>query len=215
MFLDAIEGTEHEALFFLLAMTGLRRSEACALTWSSLDLDVGWLEVRSSLTQTGTELHFDRPKTERARRRVELDPETVSVLRAHRVRQVEIKLLVGVGYTDLDLVFARPDGQPWKPDSITQAFGRLVAGLLVRRIRLHDLHHGHASYMLEHYEVNTVSDRLGHASAGFTYSTYGHSLPGRQAEATHHVAAGIRAAKPQGNQAGTVPAAVIRKLSAV
>lgn len=32
-------------------------------------------------------------------------------------------------------------------------------------------------------DVNTVSDRLGHATAGFTLSTYGHSLPGRQAEA--------------------------------
>ena len=35
---------------------------------------------------------------------------------------------------------------------------------------------------------NTVADRLGHATAGFTLSTYGHSLPGSQASAAAKVA---------------------------
>jgi integrase len=58
------------------------------------------------------------------------------------------------------------------------------------RITLHDLRHGHASYLLAiGTDHNTVADRLGHASASFTLSTYGHSLPGRQRDAATAVAA--------------------------
>ena len=39
------------------------------------------------------------------------------------------------------------------------------------------------SRLLMPLALDVVSDRLGHASASFTLSTYGHSQPGRQATA--------------------------------
>ena len=95
LFLDSMDGSPHRVMLHLLAITGLRRSEACALTWDAVDLGAGVLEVRAGLTQTGPELHVHRPKTERGRRAVDLDPETVDLLRTHRRRQREEKLLVG------------------------------------------------------------------------------------------------------------------------
>jgi integrase len=189
-FLAALDDHPFGAVLHVLAMTGLRRSEVLAVSWDAVDLEGGTLVVRAGLTQVGTELHFAEPKTSRGRRVVDLDARTIAVLRAHRRRQLEDKVLVGPGYRDHGLVFARPDGDPWMPASVTQAFGKLVARLELRPIALHDLRHGHATYLLAlGTDHNTVADRLGHASAGFTLSTYGHSLPGKQRDAAAAVAA--------------------------
>ena len=48
-------------------------------------------------------------------------------------------------------------------------------------LRLHDLHHSHATLLLEagvHPKV--VSERLGHANIGITLDIYSHVLPGLQ-----------------------------------
>ena len=44
-FLRTIDGNRNEALFRLLAMTWMRRSEAVGLRWSDVDLRAGALTV--------------------------------------------------------------------------------------------------------------------------------------------------------------------------
>lgn len=67
---------------------------------------------------------------------------------------------------------------------MSQTFARLITQSPLPRIRLHDLHHTHATIMLkEGVPVKVVSERLGHASAAFTMTVYQHILPGMQAEA--------------------------------
>ena len=96
----------------------------------------------------------------------------------------EERLLVGAGYQDHDLVFARPDGTPTNPDLFSQSFDRFVARSALPRIRLHDLRHTHASILLKAgVPVKVVSERLGHASPAFTITVYQHVLPGMQADA--------------------------------
>jgi hypothetical protein len=51
-------------------------------------------------------------------------PGTVVALKAHRKTQLEQRMLMGTGFTDRGLVFAMPDGAPWNPDTIGQAFER-------------------------------------------------------------------------------------------
>ena len=117
------------------------------------------------------------------------------MLRDHRTTQVATRLVMGPGYTDRGYLFAMPDGRHWHPDSIGQAFDRLVASGGLPRIRLHDLRHTHASHLLAAgVNVKVVSERLGHASASFTLDTYGHVLPGQQAEAAAAAAALITSA---------------------
>ena len=97
---------------------------------------------------------------------------------------------MGAGYDDSDVVFAMPDGRPWNPDSISQAIARLVAASPLPRIRLHDLRHTHATHLLAAgVNPKIVSERLGHTSVAFTLDTYGHVLPGQQADAAAAVAA--------------------------
>jgi len=150
-------------------MTGLRRGELCGLRWADVDLDGGFLTVRRTITTVRHEIVEGDVKTKRSRRRVDLDPGTVDVLREHRKNQLEARLLIGAGYHDRGLVFANVDGAPWNPDSIGQAFKRLVASSGLPRISLHGLRHTHTSHLLAAgVNVKVVSERLGHASVSFT-----------------------------------------------
>lgn len=188
-FLGAVAGHHHGALFRLAAMTGMRRGELVGLRWDDVDLEGGRLVVRHAITFAGGQLVEGGPKTARGRRSIDLDPVTVATLRSHRTRQLEERLLVGAGYDDRGLVFAGPDGRPWQPDSITGAFDRLVAKHELRRIRLHDLRHTHASHLLAAgVNAKVVSERLGHSSVSFTLDVYGHVMPGQQADAAAAVA---------------------------
>lgn len=189
-FLASIEGNRNEALFRLLAMTGMRRGEVVALRWSDVDLAGCRLTVNQAASVIGGEEFVDVPKTRRSRRAIDLDPETVSLLRQHRARQRELFLMVGVTATASDRVFTNEVGDPIRPSSIGQAFRRLVGATDLPVIRLHDLRHTHASHLLmAGINVKVVSERLGHASVSFTLDTYGHVMPGQQAEAAAAAAA--------------------------
>jgi integrase len=178
-FLAEMREHHHRALFRLAAMTGLRRGELCGLRWADVDLDAGRLVVRRTITTVNHEPLEGAVKTARSRRGVELDAATVAGLRAHRARQLQERLLVGAGYRDRDLVFARPDGEPWNPDSVGRAFARAIKRTTLPRIRLHDLRHTHATHLLAAgVNMKIVSERLGHATVGFTLDVYGHALPG-------------------------------------
>lgn len=190
-FLSEIEGDRWTPVIHLLAMTGLRRSEAVALRWGDVDLRRSRLTVQQAASFMNGEESLGAPKSKRSRRAVDLDSTTMTMLRAHRARLLEDRMFVGGGALgEQDRVFAWANGEPVRPDSISQAFSRLVRRCDVPVIRLHDLRHTHASHLLAAgVNVKLVSERLGHASVAFTLDTYGHTLPGQQAEAAAAVEA--------------------------
>jgi integrase len=90
------------ALFHVAAMTGLRRGEVCGLRWRDVDLDAAKIEVRQQLlvvrspgAPNGGLLFSETTKTDHGRRKVELDAQTVSVLRTQKRRQTEHRLAMG------------------------------------------------------------------------------------------------------------------------
>ncbi len=190
LFLDHHHGHELFAVFRLIGFTGLRRGEAAALEWASIDLDKGLLTVRVSATVADRQVFIGPPKSKRSRRTIDLDTETLSVLRDHRRRQTERRLMLGQGWTDEGLVFDDGTGGMINPDRLTRVFDqsiRRVEGL--KRIRLHDLRHSHATHLLAAgVNVKLVADRLGHSTTSFTLDVYGHVLPGQQRDAAEAVA---------------------------
>lgn len=166
------------AVYHLAAMTGARRGETVGLRWSDVDLDGARLSIRQQIVQRGRELEFGAPKTRRGVRSVALDPRTVRVLRQVKTRQAEEQLALGAAYRDLDLVFARVDGCPERPDHVSDHFDVLVRKSGLPRIRFHDLRHTHATLMLSGgVPAKAVSERLGHSSIALTLDTYSHVLP--------------------------------------
>lgn len=186
-FLDAVRTDEHYAALHLAAFTGLRRSELLGLRWRDLDLGAGQLQVVQTVVLVDWKAEFGPPKTDRSRRLVALDRNTVEVLHQYR-RSVEsacgAKVLNPNG-----LIFAEQDGSPIHPAMFAYHFQRLIKRAGVPRIRFHDLRHSHASHALAagvHPKI--VSERLGHSSISITLDLYSHTLPGLQREAAETVA---------------------------
>lgn len=164
-------------LYHLAAATGMRRGELLGLRWRDVDLDGARLVVRQQFTRQGSGLGFGPPKSKKSVRTIDLDDETVALLREQQERQRFDRHASGSSYrTDLDLVFCRPGGSPEDPNVIGRRFERRVRALrTVPAIALHGLRHTHATLLLEAgVDVKTVSERLGHDSAQTTLELYGH-----------------------------------------
>jgi integrase len=180
-FIAAGEGTNLEALWVLVATTGLRRGEALGVRWQDLDLDDRTMRVRQSVVIYKNKPIIQEPKSAAARRVVKLDPETVAMLRSHRAQQLERRLALGPIWHELDLVFCTGDGKALNPNNLYRILDKVMARAGVPRIRLHDLRHSHTTLLLAAgMPIKAVSERLGHAKASTTLDTYAHVLPDMQ-----------------------------------
>ena len=209
VFLEAIEPHRLSPAFHLASYTGMRRGEVLGLRWKDLDLDEKRLSVRQALVSVAYEMHISDVKTGSGRRTIDIEEESVEVLRAWRkTREAEIG-----GPTSEDaLVFTKADGAWVHPDVFSQIFDRVVARTPVPEITLHDLRHTHATLLLQAgTPVKVVCERLGHSNPAFTMSVYQHVLPGMQAEAAVVFAQILRTARlaknetPSSELSATVP----------
>jgi integrase len=191
--IEAARGTNLFALILLCVLCGLRRGEAAALRWRSVDLDRAQLSVVASVEQTDKGSVREKETKSGKQRSVALSPFIVEELRRHRVRQAEGLLQLGVKLTADHHVVAREDGLPLQPRSLTQAFRKFLRVRGVSPIRLHDLRHSHATHMMASgVHPKIAQERLGHSSVSVTIDLYSHVLPGMQAEAVKRVDATLR-----------------------
>ena len=169
----------------------MRRGEVLGLRWKDVDLERATLSVSRSLVNVAYQPQLSDVKTNNGRRTIDLEPETVAVLRAWKKRQIEERMLANLRPT-AELIFAHPDGSVINPDYLSQVFDRHVAKSALPSIRLHDLRHTHASILLKEWvPLKVVSEPLGHANPAFTLSVYQHPLPGLQADAAKAFAAAV------------------------
>jgi integrase len=188
-FIGFIRGDRLEALWILMLTSGMRRGELIGLKWADIDLDTGRLAVRRARVAVGYNVVWSSPKTVKSARVIGLDAATCEVLRGHRARQRDEKVLVDDAYYDEDLVFAKPDGSPLHPDYVSQRFGRLVKKAELPMIRPHDTRHTAATLLLEAGIPVKVSERLGHSTTSITADLYQHVGPHMQEEAANKLGA--------------------------
>ena len=106
---------------------GARRGEVLALRWS--DIKGTDVFIDRSLCQTKAGVAFKGTKTDEPRK-VEMPPSLPALLEAHRLRQDKFRRQFGASYrSDLDLIFANPDGTPLMPNSISSTVARLCRKL--------------------------------------------------------------------------------------
>ena len=117
----------------------------------------------------------------------------VEALREHRLRQLEQRLLLGLGRLGAeDLVFALPDGSPWPPDKLSRDWANVVRTRRLPRVMFHALRHSHASALIAAgVDIVTVSRRLGHGSPAITLSVYAHQFGSTDEAAAHAMAAAM------------------------
>ncbi|HUF32568.1 MAG TPA: site-specific integrase [Acidimicrobiales bacterium] len=170
---------------WLLAVTGCRRGEGCALRWSDIRWDRGEIAISRSIAQVDQQRIEKDTKTHQARR-VSVDSATGDLLREFHLRARERALAVGVALADDAFLFSEEaDGSaPWRPDVCTNWFGRLRADLDLDHVRLHDVRHFVATALGDAgTPIATISARLGHRDKATTLNIYSHSLPATDAEA--------------------------------
>ncbi len=100
----------------------MRRGKALGLRWSDVDLAAGRARIVQTVIQTCNVVSVGELKTERGRWPISLDPATVAILRAHRHRMLQERLLVGPDFDDLDLVFQQPDSSWLRPAAVSEVF---------------------------------------------------------------------------------------------
>jgi len=171
----------YATLIHLLALTGLRVSEALALRWKEVNLLEAELQVRGSWSRDG---QVTAPKTAAGVRIVPLSPGLVDLLVEHKRENAQ----------EEDFVFAsKLGGRPisyW--NFRRRGFVKAIeaAGLSGRGITIHDLRSAAASILVRQGLTPVeVAEVLGHADANITLKVYARLFDKRD------VAARVRAAQ--------------------
>ncbi len=173
----------------LAVTTGARRGEVLGLTWNNVNLDQGTLQITQTITRSEQGIVIEPTKTEKSRRTIDIDAETVAVLRAHRVKCMEFALKIGQGWREDSFLFTNEQGGLPDPKRLTRLYQGLAKDEGLRVTRLHDLRHLHASVLFQNGEsLPLVSKRLGHQSSATTADIYHHILPGEGRKAAEGAA---------------------------
>lgn len=171
--LEQTARTDLNGFAVLLAMyTGLRVGELCALRWKDVDLDMATLRVSQTRqrvqcfdanAETKTVLITGSAKSNKSSRIIPL-PACITK------RFVEYGKLSNGEY-----IFAY-HGQPLEPRVMQYRFKALLKKADIADINFHALRHTFATRCMEmNFDIKTLSDILGHASAKMTLDKYGHS----------------------------------------
>ncbi|MDO8915116.1 MAG: tyrosine-type recombinase/integrase [Coriobacteriia bacterium] len=178
---DAADATNLGLLVYLAGNTGARLGELLALRVDDFDADRAIVRVERSLYETSRKspgaawYGFKAPKSRRSRRPIRIGPETARRLSEALAAQRRADV------TRMDrLIFSSPTGEPLRPSTVSQQFGKIADGCGFNGLRFHDLRHTHASLSLKRGDpAHVVSTRLGHANVGTTLRLYSHMLPGQ------------------------------------
>lgn len=190
----SVEGAFKTAVNFI-AFTGCRRGEALGLMWEDVNLKAGTVAIRRSLQEVKGKTFFKSTKSGKSRV-IELSDYILRALQHHKAIQNAFRLALGNGYHDENLVFARSDGSPIRPQTFGQAFKALASRAGTPAIRLHELRHTHGTLLIKggvHPKV--ASSRLGHSGVAITLDLYSHMLPGMDKQAAQQFEALVQGAK--------------------
>jgi integrase len=167
--------------------TGARRGELLALCWGDVHLDVKepFIRIERSLEETrtngnGNSLRLKSPKTKTGKRNIGIAPETVAVLRAHKIEVLQRRMVLKQGkIDDKDTpVFGTLEATFFVPNSITRSWHRALESRGLPKVSFHALRHSHVSALIRAgVDILSISRRIGHAKPSMTLDRYGHLLP--------------------------------------
>lgn len=175
---DALETEplKWRALTHVFIASGCRRGEVLGLKWSNVDFTNGRIFVDNNVVYDPEHgIYESSTKTETAVRWVNLPSSTMAILREWRIAQMQYITEVGEYYNNQGFVFARDNGEPLHPDSITDWMKKFSKRHSLPHINPHAFRHTQAS-LLVFAKVDDVSlaARLGHSDPAFTKKQYAH-----------------------------------------
>ncbi|MFI3254500.1 MAG: site-specific integrase [Eubacteriales bacterium] len=155
--------------FMVLYYTGIRIGELAALTRADVDLEKATITVNKSFQKIKGKDVITDPKTPKSNRVVTIPKLLVECLRDYFDQRYELE-------------------EDQRIFEVTKGFmgnemkrGCVKSG--VKKIRVHDCRHSHASLLIEMgFSPLLIADRLGHEKVETTLNTYSHLYPSKQIE---------------------------------
>lgn len=168
-------------LFFYLAVScGLRKGELMGLQWEDINFEEGTIKVSHALIHTNSTTNgyiLKAPKSEHSIRTINLPSDIISLLKKYKEQRIREKNSLPTFWEggDYFFVFSNEFGKPYSRRYPLTKWNRFTQKFGLRQIRLHDLRHTNATYMLsKNIDLKTVSSRLGHSRTTFTADVYIH-----------------------------------------
>lgn len=157
------------AAYMTLYYTGMREGELLALTPADIDFEKGTVSITKSYQRLNGEDVITTPKTPKSNRVVTLPNVLIKCLKAYMDQCYDLQ--------PEDRIF------PYTKYFLTHEMERGCRKSGVKKIRVHDTRHSHASLLVEMgFSPLLIAERLGHERVQTTMETYSHLYPNKQAE---------------------------------
>ena len=155
--------------FMTLYYTGMRVGELCALTPADVNLVDHTITINKTFQRINRRDVIWPPKTPKSNWVVTIPQTLANCLKEYMDKCYEIQLY--------DRLF------PYTRSFLNHEMLRGCKKSGVKKIRVHDLRHSHASLLIEMgCQPLLIADRLGHEKIQTTLNTYSHLYPNKQAE---------------------------------
>lgn len=190
-YLALVDHDRNRALWYFLALTGCRISEALGLRWDAIDWERRVVYIQEGYAIAGGKMLETDPKTRAGSRAIALDDELIDILRDRQRQQAEERAQAGDRWKGDDrYVFTTRKGTRFRTSNVRRSNNTLFkkAGIDQTK-RLHALRHAMATHWLQAgTPVKVVSERLGHSTVAVTLQIYHDVLPDMQADAAQEMA---------------------------
>ena len=173
-YLDSLDLSSYENLFdYVLYKTllasGCCIGEALALEWSDIDLNNATVNITKTLNHLG---EINSPKSEASYRTIDIDPQTIEVLKVYQKRQRQEAWKLGRTETVVfsDFIHKYPNNK-----TLSTRLNTRFKHAGVPNIGFHGFRHTHASLLLNSgIPYKELQHRLGHSTLAMTMDTYSH-----------------------------------------
>ena len=170
----------YDLFFTITFFTGMRLGEILALNWYDINLITNTIHITKTAYFVHGTNHINSTKTRAGTRHITINHKLARMLGDWKEKQSDLLKEFTTDTESLQVIQSTP--LPITKNMIDKKFKQILArNNYLKKIRIHDLRHSHASLLINQGEdYLVVKERLGHASITTTIDTYSHLYPSKQ-----------------------------------